>query len=154
MSTLYIGIDPGASGAIAFIGPSEEVWTVSHSETPHDLSEALTDALRGFKGTVSCLIEKVHAMPGQGVTSMFNFGKSFGISLGLLTAHQIPYETVTPQKWQAAFSLPTKKVAGSTTNKKNVHKERAQELFPGLAITHKIADALLIAKYAKEHRLA
>jgi crossover junction endodeoxyribonuclease RuvC len=152
MSTLYIGIDPGASGAIAFMGDSGEVWTVTHSETPHDQSEALRDALKGFK-EVFCIIERVWAMPGQGVTSMFNFGKSFGISLGLLTAHQIPYEMVTPQKWQAAFNLPTKKVAGSTTNKKNVHKERAQELFPSLTITHKIADALLIAKYAKEYRI-
>jgi crossover junction endodeoxyribonuclease RuvC len=149
MSKLYLGIDPGGSGSMAFLPPTGALWCVNHTETPHDLSEALRDARRAYNGDISAVLERVSAMPGQGVTSMFSFGKSFGISIGLLTAHNIPYELVTPQKWQKEFSLPTTKAAGTKTAKKNFHKARAQELYPEASITHANADAILLATYAK-----
>ena len=100
-----------------------------------------------------CLIEKVHAMPGQGVTSMFTFGMNYGALRMALVCHGIPFEAVTPQKWQREFGLVFPRKLGLTpTEKKNRHKARAQELFPSLKVTHATADALLICEYGRRVR--
>ena len=90
-------------------------------------------------------------MPGQGVTSMFNFGKSYGNLEAFLVAAAIPFERVTPSVWQREFGLIKKK--GEThTQKKNRHKSLAQELFPSVKVTHAVADALLIAEYGRRQK--
>jgi crossover junction endodeoxyribonuclease RuvC len=81
-------------------------------------------------------------MPKQGVSSTFKFGVNYGFLRGMLTAHKIPFEEVTPQKWQKAMGCLSK-------GNKNVTKAKAQQLFPNLKITHKVADALLIAEYCR-----
>ena len=79
---------------------------------------------------------------------MFKFGQSYGALEALIVASGIPLERVTPVVWQRAFGLLRKK--GETqVEKKNRHKARAQELFPSIGITHAIADALLLAEYAR-----
>jgi crossover junction endodeoxyribonuclease RuvC len=84
-------------------------------------------------------------MPRQGVTSMFSFGKQFGMILGVLEAYRLEYEMTTPQKWQKHMGIT--KIPGETkTAKKNRHKAMAQELFPEIKVTHAVADALLIAE--------
>ena len=88
-------------------------------------------------------IENVHAMPKQGVTSSFTFGKNFGFLIGLLTACCIPYKFVTPQKWQKGMQCMTK-------GDKNISKAAAQRLWPKIKITHAIADSLLIAEYGRQ----
>lgn len=88
------------------------------------------------------LLEKVHAMPGQGVTSMFTFGKGYGFLRGCLSSGGIPFDDVTPQAWQKALGCLTK-------GDKNVSKAKAQQLFPHLKITHATADALLIGEYLR-----
>jgi len=146
MSKLYIGIDPGKSGAIAFIPEFGEPWYIKCDGTYHDQAEAVRDAVEEL-GVFNpfAFIEKVHAMPGQGVTSMFNFGKSAGALEMLLCALKIPFEHVTPQKWQKALGCQTK-------GDKNVSKAKAQQLFPDLKVIHANADALLIAEYCRRER--
>jgi len=89
-----------------------------------------------------CLIEKVHSSPQMGVTSAFTFGRSFGFVVGLLTAHKIPFEFVTPQKWQKAMGCLTR-------GDKNVSKAAAQRLFPSVKMTHANADAVLLAEHCR-----
>jgi len=145
--TWVLGVDPGKSGGMAWVGCG--VGARKMPDTERDVWEFFQ---RGAFGEHFALIEKVHAMPGQGVTSMFNFGVSYGQLRMALIAASIPFETVSPAKWQRSFGLPTLKDAGSGTAKKNAHKAKAQELFPSLRVTHAIADALLIAEYGRRTR--
>jgi Holliday junction resolvasome RuvABC endonuclease subunit len=87
-------------------------------------------------------IEQVHSSPQMGVKSAFTFGQGYGHLEMALTAANIPFERVRPQKWQQAMGCMTK-------GDKNVSKRRAQELFPSLKITHAIADCLLIAEFGR-----
>ena len=80
----------------------------------------------------------------MGVKSAFTFGQGFGHIEMALTAAGIPFERVSPQKWQKAMGCLTK-------GDKNVSKRRAQELFPHLKVTHATADALLIAAYGRRN---
>lgn len=142
MGKTYIGIDPGAKGGIAIIGDG---GTCARPLSPEVLRAMLvavptTNAL--------CFIEQVGAMPGQGVTSMFNFGKGYGYILGVLETLGIPYQTVSPRKWKKAFSL---------SNDKKLSVNTAKRLFPTVSLlptdrcrkeSDGMAEALLIALYA------
>jgi crossover junction endodeoxyribonuclease RuvC len=145
MSKLIIGIDPGKSGAIAVIWPDGEMCkTAARGDwTPADQ----VDWLLGYdlEGAVA-YIEKVHSSPQMGVVSAFSFGKSLGFLLGVLTAAKIPYREVTPQKWQSAMDCMTR-------GNKNVTKHAAQKLWPTIKITHRDADARLIAEYGRRLEL-
>lgn len=152
---IYIGIDPGKSGAIAYLHEGcagvqllnrteRDIW-IYLTDLSHD---AARDRIEIF-----AYIEKVAAMPKQGVTSTFNFGMSYGALRMALIAAEIPFETVAPGVWQKQFGLPTvKQCGGNLTVKKNAHKARAQELFPAIKITHGNADALLIAEYCRRKK--
>jgi crossover junction endodeoxyribonuclease RuvC len=85
-------------------------------------------------------------MPKQGVTSAFTFGKGYGALLMALTAAGIPFETVTPQRWQKALGCLSK-------GDKNVTKRKAQQLWPHITWTHNTADAALIAEYGRRLRV-
>lgn len=138
----YIGIDPGKSGAIAIIRDNEvEMYTYGE--------ETYRDVLKKYSslGNTFCILEKVHAMPHQGVTSMFSFGENFGFIQGLLWANGIPYELVTPQKWKKEF--------GCTTDK-NTSIAVAKRLYPNVSFKRTercttdsdgMAEALLMATY-------
>lgn len=138
---LIIGIDPGKSGGIAFFFEQGPV-VYPMPETMTDTMDLLLgeDLSRAF-----AYIEKVHSSPQMGVTSAFTFGQGYGALLMLLTCKGIPFEQVTPQKWQKAMGCMSK-------GDKNVTKRRAQELFPGLKVTHATADALLIGEYGRRIR--
>lgn len=147
----FCGVDPGGSGGLAICGDGvSEVFAIKNL-TLRDQWEIL----KKIKGTIQkAFLESVHAFPHQGVCGVFKFGQSFGSLEAFLIASEIPFEYVTPQKWQKEFSLPTlKQCGGSITKKKNAHKARAQELFPGIKITHAVADALLIAEYGRRKEL-
>ena len=141
---IFLGIDPGKTGGIS--------WHLSNAEgdigctsftnkTPMDIYKAIKVLTTLGKPCIA-MIEKVHSMPKQGVKSSFTFGQGYGFLLGCLTALEIPFEYVTPQKWQRFLGCLSK-------GDKNVTKQKAQELFPHLKITHAIADALLIGEYLK-----
>ncbi len=144
---LILGIDPGKSGGLAWLSTGAAAAASKMPATERDLWGSIAASARHF-----AYIEKVGAMPGQGVTSMFSFGQNYGMLRAFLIAAAIPFETVTPAVWQREFKLPTVKNAGSKVAKKNAHKARAQELFPTLKITHAIADALLIAEWGRRQR--
>lgn len=143
MSKTYIGVDPGKSGAIAFLRDGKW-WAVKNSTTLTDLSDALDDA---WDGGAYAVIETVHSSPQMGVKSAFTFGQSFGQLEALLVANKIPFDRVRPQAWQKDLQCLTK-------GDKNVSKRKAQELFPnGDKITHATADALLLAEFARRKNL-
>ncbi len=139
----YLGIDPGNSGALALVdSDGAHIDTIRLKGTPRDVW-AWLDECRG--SIAFAVLEKVHSMPRQGVASSFKFGESFGFCQGMLTAAGVRFEFATPQKWQKAMQC-------RTGGDKNISKARAQALFPGIKITHAIADALLIADYARRLR--
>ena len=135
---LFIGIDPGLSGGIAFIPDNGTPWAHKMPETDRDLIDLLRDSINLFDARAT--LELVHSSPQMGVKSAFTFGEGYGRLQMALTAMGIPYERVRPAMWQKAMGCLTK-------GDKNVSKRKAQELFPDLKITHAIADALLIAEY-------
>ena len=100
---VYIGIDPGAKGSMCVIGNGKVLFK------DFDLKE-YSSILKAFLDTddteLMVAIEKVHAMPGQGVSSSFSFGQRLGELEGMLTALQIPYELVAPKDWQKACGIP------------------------------------------------
>ena len=135
---LYIGIDPGLSGGIAFIPATGNPWAHKMPETDRDLIDLIGDSIN--MSEPRAVLELVHSSPQMGVKSAFTFGEGYGRLQAVLTALRVPYERVRPQKWQQAMGCLTK-------GDKNVSKRRAQELFPTLKVTHATADALLIAEY-------
>lgn len=111
-------------------------------ETERDMWDMIRD-LTAWKDEPTCAaIEIVHAMPKQGVTSTFTFGKGYGGLRMALIASGIPFREVQPRAWQ-------KELGCLTGGDKNVSKRKAQQLFPSLKITHAIADALLIAEWLR-----
>lgn len=140
---LYLGVDPGKSGAIAVLLPyGSVVCVVRLDQTEHDVVESL----RAIVAEQRCcaMLERVSAMPGQGVSSTFKFGKSYGFLRGVLVALQIPFEEVAPATWQGYMKCRTK-------GDKNVSKAAAQRRWPGEKIIHATADALLIAEYCRQN---
>ena len=143
---IYIGIDPGKKGAYAVT--DEHVMTV-YPWDDDKFVEAM--AIAGSTGD-KCVaaVEKVGAMPGQGVSSMFSFGQSFGFILGVLTAYGIPYQLVPPRKWKAEFGL--------LHTEKQASVDVAKRLFPRVSLlptercrkeSDGMSDAVLMAEYAR-----
>lgn len=141
---IFVGIDPGASGAIAVIheGSPMPLRLCRLSSTEKEVHEFLR--LNPLPNVVKtfAFIERVHSMPKQGVVSSFKFGQSYGFLRGLLTAHEVPFEEVTPATWQKAMGCLTK-------GDKNITKQRAGQLFPSVKVSHWNADALLIAEHCR-----
>lgn len=135
----YVGVDPGVSGSSVAILPSGEIATLRHDATERDIADWFAEI---GKQEVFAMLEQVSAMPKQGVVSMFKFGQSFGLLRGLLIAGRVPFEMVTPVKWQSALKC-------RTGGNKNVTKAKAQELFPHHKWTHRTADAVLLAEYGR-----
>ena len=140
----YIGIDPGKSGALALLTEDGQCTVVPFHES------AYTEILKLASGPSSvCCLEKVGAMPGQGVVSMFNFGHNLGYIEGLLQAFDIPYQLVPPQTWKKEFCV---------TSDKNTSIEVCRKLFPHVCLlptarsrkpSDGMAEAMLMAEYAR-----
>ena len=157
---LIIGIDPGISGSICFLDNGKildviemPIMTdgkknkkqVNGSQVYNEISKRLKQF---EKNQTRVVIEHVTAMPGQGVTSMFNFGQSFGILKGICTAMQLPMYFVRPTKWKKYFNL--------LNSEKDASRTRAIEIFPYFSsqLSRKKdsnkADAILIASFYHE----
>ena len=142
-----MGVDPGVNGGIAVLdsrGGVAFVHGLNSSMTEDEALEiayAATTALHKCGG-VECFFEKVHHMTGDGGKGSHTFGYIKGALRGALKARGVFLRDVPPQLWQA-------KMECLTGGNKNVSKRRAIELFPGLKVTHAIADALLIALYGQ-----
>lgn len=146
---VFIGIDPGKKGGIAKIFEDGDNRNVTVEPFSEEALISLASGLESCPTPVYCVLEKVNAMPGQGVVSMFNFGKNFGFIQGVLQSRGIAYELVPPQKWKKMFSV---------TSDKNTSISVAKKLFPkvNLFATPRckkehdgMAEALLMAEYAR-----
>jgi len=140
----WIGIDPGKSGGLVKISRNQ-ICLTAMPKTEKDIFEWFTGTL----DNPVAIIEKVHAMPGQGVTSMFTFGMGYGGLRMALIACQIPFEEITPRTWQKAFGIIPRKKTETKTQFKNRLKAKAQQLFPKENITLATCDALLIALFCQ-----
>ena len=143
--TFYMGIDPGQSGGIAVISETGESWAVKMPETERD-TWVIFSMWANQDGSIQARLEKVHAMPKQGVSSTFKFGQSYGFLRGCLIGARIPFQEITAAQWQG-------KLHCRTGGKKNVTKQRAQQWFPELQITHATADALLLAELCRRLKI-
>ena len=157
---LIIGIDPGISGSICFFEDGKildviEMPTMTEGKKNKrqvNGSQIYNEILKktvGFKKeNIRVVIEQVSAMPGQGVTSMFNFGQSFGILKGICSAMQLPMYFVRPAKWKKHYNL--------INLQKDASRTRAIEIFPYFSsqLSKKKdsnkADAILIASFYYE----
>ena len=157
---LIIGIDPGIKGAICILkdGVVIDVFDMpvmpvgKKNKSQVNGSQVYNEILKVIenedKQDVKVVIEQVSAMPGQGVTSMFNFGQSYGVLKGIFSAMQIPMDFVSPVKWKKHFNL--------INTQKDSSRTKAIEFFP--YISHKLsrkkdankADAILIASFYYE----
>ncbi|MDC3049195.1 crossover junction endodeoxyribonuclease [bacterium] len=157
---LIIGIDPGISGSICFLDNGKILDVIEmpimtdgkknkKQVNGSQVYNEITKRIKQFeKNEIRVVIEHVSAMPGQGVTSMFNFGQSFGILKGICTAMQLPMYFVRPAKWKKYFNL--------LNSEKDASRTRAIEIFPYFSSqlsrkkdTNK-ADAILIASFYNE----
>ena len=154
-----IGIDPGLSGAIAILENNKvlrifDIPTMTEGKkNKRQLNSALlVDLLReNIANTedVAVVVEQVNAMPGQGVTSMFNFGQTFGAIKGICAALNLPIFFVRPSKWKKHFEL--------INSSKDASRTKAIEMYPKLS--NQLAkkdvnksDAILIARFFNETR--
>jgi hypothetical protein len=147
MMTSFIGVDPGKHGAVAIINDTGKYFVEDFENETH-----AAEVVRNWwweNPDLTVFIEKVHAFPGQGGTSMFTFGVNFGIWRGIFAALSIPAQFVAPQAWQAAiFSKYSGDSIGKTRS-----IDVARGLFPKADLRLKKhdgrAEALLIAFYGK-----
>ena len=151
MADLYIGVDPGRSGAICCTDMNRVADVITLTDVSYaEMWSAITDYIHGAV-CVAC-IEQVNAMPGQGVSSTFKFGESYGALLMLLAAAKVSFTRVRPASWCSEFGL--KRDPNETQSEwKNRHKVLALELFPDTKITHATADALLISEYCRRENM-
>jgi len=157
---LIIGIDPGITGALCFFEDGKIIDVVEMPNMPegkknkrqvngaqiyYEISKRIKDL---DKKEIKIIIEQVSAMPGQGVTSMFNFGQSFGVLKGICSAMQLSMYFVRPAKWKKYFNL--------INSEKDASRTKAIEIFPYFSsqLSKKKdsnkADAILIASFFYE----
>ena len=154
---IILGIDPGVSGAISVL-ENKKVIEVFEMPTMIDgkknkkqvngsqVSNIIKEKINSNKEKeIIVVVEHVNAMPGQGVTSMFNFGQSFGVIKGICSALNLPIYFVRPSKWKKHFNL-------IKTNK-DASRTKAIEIYPEISSSlsrkkdSNKADAILIARY-------
>ena len=154
------GIDPGIAGAIAILDRKEiidviDLPTMSEGKknkkqlNSAHLSQYISSNVKDINKSV-VVVEQVNAMPGQGVTSMFNFGQTFGSIKGICAALKLPIFYVRPAKWKKHFEL--------INSSKDASRTKVIEMYPSISsrLTKKKdvnkADAILIARYFRDCR--
>tara|TARA_B100000945_G_C20394199_1_gene603938 strand:- start:1033 stop:1527 length:495 start_codon:yes stop_codon:yes gene_type:complete len=154
---LIIAIDPGINGAVCFFenGKVKDVFEMptmaegkknKRQVNGNQIYNEISDRIKKYNTqNINVVVEQVSAMPGQGVTSMFNFGQSFGVIKGVCAAMQLPIFFVRPAKWKKHFEL--------INTEKDASRTRAIEMFPKISsiLSKKKdsnkADAILIASF-------
>ncbi len=157
---LIIGIDPGITGSLCFFEDGKIIDVVEMPNMPEGKKKKrqvngaqtfyeIFSRTKGLdKRNIKVVIEQVSAMPGQGVTSMFNFGQSFGVLKGICSAMQLPVYFVRPAKWKKYFNL--------INSEKDASRTKAIEVFPYFSSNlskkkdSNKADAILIASFFYE----
>ena len=154
---LIIGIDPGLNGAICFFEKGKvldviDMPTMAEGKknkrqiNGRQIFNEISSRIKNYSSNdIKVVVEQVSAMPGQGVTSMFNFGQSFGVIKGICAAMQLPIFFVRPAKWKKYFEL--------INSQKDASRTKAIEIFPKISsiLSKKKdankADAILIASF-------
>lgn len=144
----YLGIDPGQNGGLVLLSSYRVLKSSKMPVTERGIWDWLSD--RRIDVQVMGVIEKVHSMPGQGVSSTFKFGVNYGLLRMALVGQRISFEGVTPQTWQKRLGVPSRKPTESKTDFKNRLKALAQRLFPDEKVILATADALLLAYYCRK----
>ena len=156
---LVVGIDPGISGSICFFKDGRILEVIEmpvmtegkKNKKQVNGAQIYNEFLKRInkkEDEIRVVIEQVSAMPGQGVTSMFNFGQSYGILKGICSAMQLPMFFVRPAKWKKYFNL--------INSQKDASRTRAIEIFPYFSTQlskkkdSNKADAILIASFYYE----
>ena len=159
---IIVGIDPGIAGAICFFSDCkviDVIYMPTMSEGKKNkkqvngrqiYNEIMLIKNKFMNKKMNVIVEQVSAMPGQGVTSMFNFGQSFGVIKGICSAMELPIFYVRPSKWKKHFNL--------INSEKDATRTKAIEMFP--RVSNKLsrkkdnnkADAILIPQYFENTR--
>ena len=159
---IIVGIDPGIAGAICFFSDGKIIDVIDmptmadgKKNKKQVNGRQIFNEISNLKNKyinepVSVVVEQVSAMPGQGVTSMFNFGQSFGVIKGICSAMELPIYYVRPAKWKKYFNL--------INSEKDASRTKVIEMFP--KISHRLsrkkdnnkADAILIAQFFENTR--
>ena len=157
---LIIGIDPGITGSICFFENGKILDVIEMPNMAEgkknkkqvngsQIYNEISQRIKQFdKKDIKVIIEHVSAMPGQGVTSMFNFGQSYGVLKGVCAAMRLPMYFVRPAKWKKYFNL--------INSEKDASRTKAIEIFPYFSSNlakkkdSNKADAILIASYYYE----
>ena len=158
---ILIGIDPGLSGAIAIL---EDKKVLNLHEMPvmaegkknkKQLNSAqLVNLIKEYANDsdeVAVIVEQVNAMPGQGVTSMFNFGQTFGAIKGICAALKLPIFFVRPSKWKKHFELINSSKDSSRTKAIEMYPKLSNQLSKKYDVNE--SDAILIARFYYDTRL-
>jgi crossover junction endodeoxyribonuclease RuvC len=158
---IIIGIDPGLSGGIAVLDNNKVIdlfdmpVMADGKKNKKQLNSALLAKLIKEKTSNSSesavIVEQVNAMPGQGVTSMFNFGQTFGAIKGICATLELPIFFVRPSKWKKHFELINSSKDASRTKAIEMYPHLAQELSKKKDVNK--SDAILIARFYCETRL-
>jgi crossover junction endodeoxyribonuclease RuvC len=156
-----IGIDPGLSGGIAILKENKvlnlfdmPVMSEGKKNKRQLNSAQLANLIKKNIKTnedVAVVVEQVNAMPGQGVTSMFNFGQSFGAIKGVCAALEVPIYFVRPSKWKKYFDLINSSKDASRTKVIEMYPTLSEQLSKKKDVNK--SDAILIARFFRETRL-
>ena len=159
---LIVGIDPGITGAICFFEDGElkdviDMPTMASGNknkkqiNGSQIFNEISLRIQNYKSeNINVVVEQVSAMPGQGVTSMFNFGQTFGSIKGICAALNLPIFYVRPAKWKKHFEL--------INSSKDASRTKVIEMYPSIStrLSRKKdvnkADAILIARYFRDCR--
>ena len=159
MSKIYLGIDPGISGAIAIISETGKQAVFDFEDEA--VIQKLKDVdIQSWMIKATALVELVHAHPKQGVKSTFAFGKNFGQWIGRLEALSIPFNFIDPRRWQNVMFGSTPKQymvrkGKKVMDTKSMSLTTARQMFPAMSARlmrkkdNGRADALLIAEYCR-----
>ena len=157
-----IGIDPGLSGAIAILENNKvlqifemPVMAEGKKNKKQLNSAQLANILKEYRVAdeeIAVVVEQVNAMPGQGVTSMFNFGQTFGAIKGICAALELPIYFVRPSKWKKHFELINSSKDSSRTKAIEMYPKLSNQLAKKKDVNK--SDAILIARFYSETRLS
>jgi len=150
MSKYFMGVDPGMTGAAAFV--DEEGAYLCYLDYPgsasalfRELNEMILESIVGL-----CVIEQVHTFPGQGISSTGKFMRNFGIWEGVIASLELPYELITPQRWRKILdsSVPQKPTK-EDLRQYAIHRWPAAANDLKRVKDHNRAEAILLAEYAR-----
>lgn len=153
---IICGIDPGLTGAVCFLGTDTgnvmffdmPVVTKAVGKGQQVSAQGLADVIKRAGTVAVCCVEAVHAMPKQGVSSMFSFGRTAGVIDGILAALSIPTKHIRPDAWKRPLGLVKADKDAARLLAMNLYPQCAGELSRKKDIGR--ADALLIAHYGRE----